>query len=217
MKDCFWSLYNTVDDTRVDGLKTLQVKTLMRTFARGTLDEWLVWEENTPDWRRASEVVDHFLGSASAAVAEATATAEPTSAGTATHKFPPEATGTKTEKVLSDATSGSIRGPNYPDERKSPRFLVAFKIFINAQGRVITNTTENVSVGGMRLRHALPKDITGSFDVTVFLGNEELSMRCRVVKNASEKEAKRLLIEHCNRLDLLRTWLTQATDGDSNA
>ncbi|MES2964292.1 MAG: PilZ domain-containing protein, partial [Bdellovibrionota bacterium] len=95
------------------------------------------------------------------------------------------------------------------DERANPRFLLNLKVFINVEGRVITNTTVNISVGGMKLRHALPADLGGSFDVTLIRGNLELSMRCRAMKNAEEKEVTRLLIEHCNRLDVLRTWLVR--------
>ncbi|MEK7356519.1 MAG: hypothetical protein AAB250_08720, partial [Bdellovibrionota bacterium] len=55
----------------------------------------------------------------------------------------------------------------------------------------------------------LPANLTGSFDVTLIKGSVELSMRCRAVKSEQETEITRLLIEKCNRMDLLRTWLVR--------
>lgn len=203
VKDCYWSLYNVVDDTRVDGLRTAQLKSLMRTIARSSLDEWLVWEEDTPDWKRASEVVELLIGPPPSETT-ATKTAK-VDAPDPTEKIPPK------NVLLHETDQDEIpQGPVPADERKNPRFLVAFKVFINVEGRVLTNTTVNVSVGGMKLRHPLPNDLLGSFDVTLINGPVELGMRCRALKNHNEKDVTRLLIEHCNRLDLLRTWLTSA-------
>jgi hypothetical protein len=60
MRNCFWSLYNIVDRIRIDGLSTVQLGGLLKTFARQTLDEWLVWEEGASDWREAGEVSQDF-------------------------------------------------------------------------------------------------------------------------------------------------------------
>ncbi|MES2963289.1 MAG: hypothetical protein V4760_05320, partial [Bdellovibrionota bacterium] len=74
MKDCFWSIYNSIDDTRVDGLRTVQLRSLMRTIAKGSLEEWLVWEEGTNDWRRASEILPLFEGVSTEALKSETQT-----------------------------------------------------------------------------------------------------------------------------------------------
>ncbi|MES2856629.1 MAG: PilZ domain-containing protein, partial [Bdellovibrionota bacterium] len=94
------------------------------------------------------------------------------------------------------------------DVRMSPRFLIAFKAFITYEGRVMKNETLNVSVGGMKLKNPLDRDAEGTVEVLLMHNNQELNMTCKILKDeGSAVGASRLLIEKCNRLDILRNWI----------
>jgi hypothetical protein len=50
MQDFFWSFYNQRNQTRYDGFSTTQAKSFVTSLIPGTVPDWIVWKEGTPEW-----------------------------------------------------------------------------------------------------------------------------------------------------------------------
>ncbi len=61
MEDCFWSLYYTTDQIRIDGLRTIQMQGLLSCLNKNGLDEYMIWQEGTDDWVSASSLYEQIL------------------------------------------------------------------------------------------------------------------------------------------------------------
>jgi hypothetical protein len=221
MVDCFWSLYNTADEVRVDGLRTVQMKALLRGLSPLALSEWLVWQEGTQEWRKATdlnEIIEKSSadGKISAPIAPVSIE-NATTFATTVDLSDPKTKGSALKNAgveISAAPAPTALGPKPGDENPAPsrnrlhrRFLLNVKAFVTFQGRVFPNETLDVSVAGMKLKTALPAEITGSFSVSLVKDTQELTLRCCVVKSETGPKKSRLLIESCNRMDVLRTWI----------
>lgn len=211
LPDCFWSLYNTTDEIRVDGLRTLQIQALLRCLARSSIQEWLVWQEGTSNWTHASEILERIDGYK--ASHRLPPTPPPVNSKTqgpfidlrdATNVFPPSGKTDGSEE--DDAPSGAAS--NLPsDQRTTPRFELQLKAFINFNGRMIPNETANISVGGLKFRDPLPNEIENVFDVTLMNQGIELVLRCHGIQAKDEPTLTRAMIQSCNRMDILRMWI----------
>ena len=210
MKDCFWSLYNSVDDVRIDGIRTPQLAALLRTLDHRLVSEWLTWQEGTTEWKRASEAIAELKIAVappppSPSTNELTIDPESEEKVAAEHSFLRHEVDETDIIDPSDQPANGAKGTS--DGRQNPRFDMKLKVFLSVGAKVLANETVNISVGGMKLAHPLPADLSGIHDVTLVNGPTELGLRCRVLKGAHETEPTRLLIEHCNRMDILREWI----------
>jgi hypothetical protein len=264
MEDCYWSLYHTTEQLRIDGLRTIQLQGLLYLFAKKSLQEYMVWQEGTDEWVSA-ESIQQRLQEASRLISiapappefeaefsqsfstaeidlnrniltktsgarEITKPAVPVEAVLKPTESSPEAAvakelGAHAEafQAVADAAATSPTSANpqaatsdangKPAEaRTSPRFLIAFQIFLTYNGRVLKNETINISVGGMRLKKPLDVDAEGSVEVTMLNQGKELNMQCKILKDegapgSAPVGASRLFIEKCNRMDILRAWI----------
>lgn len=199
LPDCFWSLYNTTDEIRVDGLRTLQIQALLRCFARSSIQEWLVWQEGTANWQNASEVLEQ--------IDDYTQKGPFIDIQDPAKVFPPSR---KTDGSEEDESQdqGLIKRPS--DQRTTPRFDLQLKAFVNFKGRMIPNETVNISVGGIKFRNPLPDEIENVFDVTLMNQGIELVIRCHGIQAKGEPTLTRAMIQSCNRMDILRMWIVSA-------
>lgn len=95
------------------------------------------------------------------------------------------------------------------ERRANSRVHVPIKLFLHIEGSVVKNETSDVSMGGMKLKVPLTKEPKTSFDVTMLHQGTELALRCRLVANEGELPKSRLLIEKCNRIEILRSWIVE--------
>jgi hypothetical protein len=233
LEDCFWSLYNTTEQVRIDGLRTIQLQGILVCLNRKNLDEYMVWQEGTDDWVPAGSIYDRVLEASQLfnmppnppeiqAEQAAGFSSEPSDPDRQIlHKLTGTATSVTPETEEPQVAPPPV--PESPDEkhtvekkktdvRMSPRFMIAFKVFLTYNGRVMKNETLNISVGGMKLKKPLDVDATGSVEVMLMHNGNELNMQCKILKDEGPNVdptigATRLFIEKCNRMDILRAWI----------
>ena len=238
MSDSLWSIYNRAEEVRVDGLHAFQLKWLLKSFSADAFSNWLIWQEGWVDWQDLEAVVESLFPGVREQVQErprqnSLPKMQPNSGviaeqspltyaqydlkATTEHTSPhpevpqnPEASVVETSLKLVDAPMPVASAPLKKEERRTnSRFQVPIKLFLNIDGSVIKNETTDISMGGMRLKTPLAKEPKGSFDVTMLHQGTELALRCRLLCNEGELPKSRLMIEKCNRIEILRTWIVE--------
>ena len=214
MVDCFWSLYNSVEEVRVDGLRTVQVQALLKCLSRLSMDEWMLWQEGTDYWRPAAEVYAELQKTAGSRAPPQPppvgAKAKPRNE-TVIRKIQydedPDA-----ESQISLVNAESPREQNAgADKRISPRFTLRLRIQIMIGGKLHTNESLNISMGGIKLKHPLPEGTKGQLDVKIFNGEHEMVLRCRTLQAKGEETVTRLLIDAVPKPDVFRSWILAGT------
>lgn len=213
MIDCFWSLYNSAEEVRIDGLRTIQIQALLRCLTRTSLDEWMLWQEGTDYWRPASEVHAEL---------------QKTSGLFNVPPRPPPVGQSKAEKVehirkiayeedpesqsqISLISPANPREQNAMDKRINPRFILRLGVQITIGGKLHTNETINISMGGIKLKQPLPEGTKGVLDVKIVNGPHEMVLRCRTLQAKNEEQVTRLLIEGIPKPDVFRAWILAGT------
>jgi hypothetical protein len=199
MTDCFWSVYNADDEVRIDGLRTVQVQSLLKTLSgpSGGIDAWLVWQEGTEEWKPAKVVHSTLVKE------------------TTLKKMPPIPPAVKGPNKLTEETaifkSNSIdeltAGDSDLDSRMSPRFLRKLGVTVLLNGQTLANETVNVSVTGLKLKHPLPKDAPSIVNLKLHRDGHTLELICRRLRQGNERSLDRLMIESCTKADVLRSWI----------
>lgn len=224
MDDLVWSLYNQLFEIRIDDLKEDQVQALVKSMSFQALDHWLFWKEGTDEWRPLQELLPSFGDSTSytgLSLMPLQPDPKKEKAG------PADASGPASQAITDDNSTLAPRVPESPppsiadapperdpkalksvvDLRQDQRVALQLKVYVVIQGHLIQNETLNVSLGGMCLKHSLPHEAEAVSHIVLINGDAELHMRCRVMKGEAASDRRRLLIEACNRPDMLRTWI----------
>ncbi len=210
MIDCYWSLFNTVDKVRIDGIQSKQLKILLKSFDPHAVAQWLIWQEDTTAWRPLQEIV---LEIAEAAATELRAfPAKPP-----TPPLAPLPRSSAPIPLTEEVTMTSQAEPQWRDDegarianvdkRVDARFDQKFTVIVDHEGTMYKNETVDISMGGMRLRDTLPKDLADMVQVTLINDSQKLIMVCKPVRMSEDAPVVRLMILKCARLDLLRTWI----------
>lgn len=191
--DLTWSIYYKVDEVRLDGVRTDQVRAILCGMREEVLPFWMVWEEGTETWRPARTIMPNLRGLETAAPWPALPPAQALAAPT-----DPSSRGLFEIDPIAAPTSSS-------KQRGSPRQNQSLEVVLDLNGKLVTTRTVNISLGGMLLETALPHEPKTPFSVVVKKDGEELHMRCRLLPSSEDKP--RLFIDHCNKLSLLRSWI----------
>jgi len=232
--DLVWSLYNQLFEIRIDGLKGDQVRALVKSMSFQALDQWLFWKEGTDEWRPLQDLLPSFGDSISytglsLVPLEPNPEAGQADSGSGSERSAAEQITPRTLRAIMTTNDGTAmpRVPESPppsiadappkrdprtlrsvvDLRQNQRVVLQLKVYIAIQGRLIQNETLNVSLGGMCLKHPLPHEAETVGHVILLNGEIELHMRCRVMRGEAMSDRRRLLIEACNRPDVLRAWI----------
>lgn len=213
MIDCFWSLYNSAEEVRIDGLRTIQIQALLKCLTRTSLDEWMLWQEGTDYWRPAAEVHNELQKTANLF----TAPPRPPPLGGKPQKAEQQKKLSYEEDPDAESQISLVTGEspreqsNAMDKRLNPRFILRLKIQIMIGGRVHSNETINISLGGIKLKSPLPEGTKGQLDVKVINGMHEMVLRCRTLQGKGEEQVTRLLIEAVPKPDVFRSWILAGT------
>lgn len=187
--DVFWSLYQSQDQVRIDGLRLVQVHTLLRSFSYEDLDHWFAWFEGSPDWVPLSELTELLNASGHIYQLPPIPPRPPRN---------PNELDLRTEKTI---TRNLMR-----DGRVIPRFQMSIDATVDYKGKLVRTQTVDISLAGMKIKDPLPFPTDSIVIVTLNHRHLELVMRCRIV-DAEPAPKHRLMIEKCHRMDLLRAWI----------
>jgi hypothetical protein len=233
MSDSLWSIYNRAEEVRIDGLHAYQIKALLKNFESHSFSQWLIWQEGWVDWQELETVVDSlFPGVRERQVSIRSVPKMQQNSGVIAEQSPltynsidvrsltldaelpqrPLVPVPKLDELVKEAQD-QAKVPDRPveakqDERRAnTRFLVPMKLFLHIDGGVAKNETEDISLSGMKLKSPLQKEPKGSFDVTLLYQGTELALKCKLISSADDEPRTRLMIEKCNRIDVLRGWI----------
>jgi len=211
MIDCFWSLYNSAEQVRIDGLRTIQIQALLKCLNRTSLEEWMLWQEGTNFWRPANEV--HAELERSGGMFNVPPSPPPV--GARDGKAEP-AGRLQFEEDLSGDSQISLASPgpregSAVDKRLNPRFVLRLRVQIVVGGKKHENETLNISMGGIKLKHPIPDSMRGVLDVKIINGDHEMVLRCRTLLHKDEEHVTRLLIEAVPKPDVFRAWILAGT------
>jgi hypothetical protein len=191
----YWSLFNQRTGHRIDGLRTVQAKSVICSFEQPQRQDWLAWREGLSDWQHISEFPE-LLGEQSGSQ----------------YLMPPVPPPIP-EKFRANTGPGRADGQEFKvDRRMSARFKKRFLVFIEMGERSFQTFTEDVSMDGMRLRDPLPPGITGQFKVLIRRKQQGLDLLCRAIIEDDGGPIRRLRILTRANDDILRTWLLAPGD-----
>lgn len=58
--DCYWSLFNSHDQSRFDGLRTAHARSIVGSIPKDQVVHWLAWKEGTAEWAALSTFGELF-------------------------------------------------------------------------------------------------------------------------------------------------------------
>lgn len=228
--EIYWSLFQTKEQIRLDGLRLEQVQSVARSLSVSGIKPWFVWYEGISDWQPLELFLPEIsrlaveLGFAPIQLPEAEVVLVP-----GPEKIVEKVITKIVEKVVekivevapkpvakptaksvlpSDENEKTITRILSEDGRLIPRMQMKLKATVDYRGKLLSTETVDISLGGMKLKETLPFPTAASVIVTLSNGKSELAMKCRVIDPPSTKQKHRLLIETCHRMDLLRQWIT---------
>jgi hypothetical protein len=208
--DCYWSLYNIQTKIRIDGLKTIQARAVALSITPQLREHWLVWKEGLPNWASLSaypELADTSLR------LPTPPPFPPALHSTAHEANKPDGGDYHIAYVEHDSDPGAIVDLQidevaYKDLRAHARFIKHFPITVVVNGVSHRATTENMSMGGIKIKDSLPHEVSGHrVKVVISRPDGTLELLCHAVPNPSEKGVNRLIITENPNAELYRKWL----------
>jgi len=218
MNDCYWSLYNQKDRSRFDGLRTIQARAIVKSIPPAHVRHWLAWKEGTPEWRPLTEHLETLLRverpiETSIAAGGELATVQ-NSVGVR------KAQTNQVDQDFSDLTPSSRRLAvikleadqlaGRQNQRQTQRYPLTLEVIVEFHGGRLQTQTDNLSLGGCKLKAALPKDIQKRHaTATLINGRSRVEAVCEIIFEKDGRAPTRLRFLDVARLDLLRTWMLE--------
>lgn len=99
-----------------------------------------------------------------------------------------------------------------PDQRRFERFNLEFKVILICEGQSFRSYSDNISIGGMRLKHKIPPFMINQ-DCKVMISHhdsfETIEFNCRIHGNAEDLRRVEFLNPDPQSLRMLEEWIHQ--------
>jgi hypothetical protein len=206
--DCYWSLYNTATKVRIDGLKTIQARAVAISIAIHQREQWMVWKEGSPNWGALADHPELLDTSLKLPVPP---------------PFPPDLETTSPakgndgefyvnhiehEKEATAVFDLQIDDVAYRDLRAHARFIKNFPVTVSLGDNQQERMTENLSMGGIKIRTSLPGEFSGkTVKVVITRPDGTVELTCQAVPNPAGTGITRLIITENPNPELFRKWL----------
>jgi hypothetical protein len=199
LTECFWSFYNEKTKTRIDGLKSLQALAIAKVIKKEQLVDWIVWKEGQSNWQPISAFPELFTRSDEP---------EPGSFATDVESHIEN----NFEKNLAELEKTNptlvLEKEGFYDVRLQNRFKKELAATIVSPEKKFERVTENISLGGMKLKESLPNWLGGKIvKVVITFKGTTWKGACCVIPEPDRLVVNRLIIVENKQVDLLRSWL----------
>jgi hypothetical protein len=185
-----WSLFNELADRQIDGLKIEDAEFVVALIPTSERYSWLVWNDGLGDWINLIECQE-------------------------LSKIPTMQSQIESKEIA--AIKESISTKIEPlieriDQRLSRRFAKVLPVEVIGQSGSFFTQTEDISVGGIKVRDPIPDYIGKNF--VIILSNrsgEQIKLFCVAIRtpNAKPDGAHRMRILGGEKVGLLRSWLLE--------
>lgn len=208
-----WSLYNRVEDLRVDDLRPDQVRTIMLAIPPSQLSNWYACQEGDLQWV-ALESVSEFYMDAMANRQKSTPLAKAAGDDSGTPDFngvilPVSRSKTNQRRPLFEDMPENVEAPDFEvkneEDREERRTSVRYPRKIAVSAVVGTNTfsthSENVSMGGMKTVHPIPDWLPRTFKAQLSLNGQTVNVYCKKIG------AQQVRLMDADSWEIIRQWL----------
>lgn len=99
-----------------------------------------------------------------------------------------------------------------PDQRRFERFNMEFKVILICEGQSFRTYSDNVSIGGMHLKHKVPLFMINHFCRVILSHHdsfENIEFNCRIFGHAEDLRRVEFLNPDAQSLQLLEKWIHQ--------
>ena len=216
--DFSWSLFNSKSEVQIDGLTSLQAKTIVSSIAPFDLPNWLAWREGLKEWTAASDFTELF---GQTALKKIPPTPPKSKVSKPVKPPPPEPDeeNTKMNPVKTyapaegelDHTALLIQQYSKTDARNTARFEKSYPVIVRFDRLKCECVTVNISRGGLKLDRLLPAEALGAnITVEIIRRETKLILFCQAIPEPKGPVGvSRLIISKTSDDELLRGWLLE--------
>ena len=210
-RDFYWSLYNEAEQNQIDDLRTDQVEAVYAAIPERQRVDWFIWRDGTNDWKPFTDFPELLLSLRKIEGQSVWTPPPPQSTGSGRSQKP--ARSKSSEKASSKSPPRTGPGPakfeldtdangdltlvrtRLGEDRGNFRFETELEVRIMVADKTYANTTVNISLKGMQLKGALPKNLPRYFNVEIRKKDQVIPVVCSEVKSTDGKPSNRVKIE----------------------
>ncbi len=214
--DYSWSLFNSKSEVQIDGLNSVQTKTIVSSISPQDLPNWMAWREGLKEWMAVSEFTELFGTTALKKIPPTPPKSKipkpkpaPGAPEEETTKMNPVKSYAPAEGEL-DQVNLLIQQYSKADARNTARFDKNYPVVVRFDRVKCDCMTENISRGGLKLDRLLPAEICGaSVQVDITRRDVTLTLFCQAIPEPKQSGVRRLIITKTSDDELLRGWLLE--------